>query len=228
MFKNVRLTVIAAIAATLVALPASAATLDITKQGSNAFKDKNGMNAWYESTTYSLGGKKVSASAGLFRLNAKDAKGVVKSFVAFCLEPLEILRLPKTYAIGTPLSQTVVGRLGALVSNALHLVKDSRSAAAFQLAAWEIANEGAKTKLSLSGGAFKVLTANKKTVTLAQNWLDGIGSGKWAPNPRVTIISAQDTQDLVTDLAPVPVPAAGLMMMGALGGLAALRRRRRA
>lgn len=34
--------------------------------------------------------------------------------------------------------------------------------------------------------------------------------------------------DIVADTAPIPVPAAGFLLIGALGGLAALRRRRRA
>jgi hypothetical protein len=120
-------------------------------------------------------------------------------------------------------------RLGALVDNAMSLVKNSQTAAAFQLAAWEIANEG-KGQLDLNGGAFKLSAAQANTKALAQSWLDAISNGNWKLNSQVMILSAPGTQDLVTDLppAPVPVPAAGLLLLGGIGSIVAARRARRA
>lgn len=215
----------AALAVAALAGPAAAATYDVTTQGRNAFFDANGQNAWYEYASYSLNGQTASAAAGVFRLNATDALGVSRDFLAFCLEPLEYLRLPRAYDDGTSLTTAQVGALGALVNNALKLVNNARSAAAFQLAAWEIANEGGRYELS--GGAFVVTSVNGQTRNLAQTWLNALNGNTWAPDYKVRILTAARTQDLVTDLPPVPVPAAGFLLVGALGGLAALRRRKR-
>ena len=207
--------------------PASAATINVTKQGTNAFVDASGSNGWYQSTSYTLNGTGRSAAAGMFRLTGTSTNGAVQDFLAFCLEPLETLTLPKDHSVGTTLGTSVLDRLGALMSNAFTLVTGSQSAAAFQMAAWEIANESSGS-LDLANGGFRITAAAQGTQSLAQSWLDLIGSGQWTSTGNVTILSASGTQDLLTNIAPVPVPAAGVMLLGGLAGLGALRRRRKA
>ena len=207
--------------------PASAATINVTKQGTNAFVDASGGNGWYQSTSYTLNGTGRSAAAGMFRLTGTSTNGAVQDFLAFCLEPLETLTLPKDHTVGTTLGTSVLDRLGALMSNAFTLVTGSQSAAAFQMAAWEIANES-NGSLDLANGGFRITSAAQGTQSLAQSWLDLIGSGQWSATGDVTILSASGTQDLLTNIAPVPVPAAGVMLLGGLAGLGALRRRRKA
>lgn len=216
-----------AIGAAAATAPANAATVNVTKQGANAFLDASNHNAWWQSVSYTLNGTSRSAAAGMFRLKATDSKGKVQDFLAFCLEPLEWLTLPKDHTIGSPLSTSIQDRLGALMSNAFPLVTGSASAAAFQMAAWEIANESS-ANLNLGKGAFKMTYASATTQSLAQNWLDRISSGSWKMSGRPTILSAPGTQDLLTDIKPVPVPAAGALLLGGLAGLGALRRRRKA
>lgn len=215
-----------AIGTAATALPAAAATVNVTTQGTSAFRDATGQNAWYQTTSYILNGTSRTAAAGLFRLTATGANGAVQDFLAFCLEPLETLTLPKDYTVGTTLSSSILDRLGALMSNAFGLVTGSASAAAFQMAAWEIANEST-AKLDLAKGGFRMTSANSATLGLAQSWLNNIVSGKWTSSGKVTVLSASGTQDLLTNIAPVPVPAAGVMLLGALAGLGALRRRKR-
>ena len=207
--------------------PASAATINVTKQGTNAFVDASGSNGWYQSTSYTLNGTGRSAAAGMFRLTGTSTNGAVQDFLAFCLEPLETLTLPKDHSVGTTLGTSVLDRLGALMSNAFTLVTGSQSAAAFQMAAWEIANES-NGSLDLANGGFRITSAAQGTQSLAQSWLDFIGSGQWSATGDVTILSASGTQDLLTNIAPVPVPAAGVLLLGGLAGLGALRRRRKA
>lgn len=227
MFRPARAAVLIAALIAAPALPLAAKTLQVTQQGANAFVDAKGKNGWYESVAYKLNGSARSAAAGLFRLTGRDALGNKTSFVAVCLEPLEWLRLPKTYSFGTPLGRDTVAALGALLDNALGKVRDARSAAAFQLAAWEIANESAG-QYNLGKGAFQVTTAQTGTSALAQGWLDNIRKGTWVASGRPTILTAPGTQDLLTDMAPVPVPAAGLLMVGGIASLFGLRRRRTA
>ena len=207
--------------------PATAATINVTKQGTNAFVDASGSNGWYQSTSYTLNGTGRSAAAGMFRLTGTSTNGAVQDFLAFCLEPLETLTLPKDHTVGTTLGSSVLDRLGALMSNAFTLVTGSQSAAAFQMAAWEIANES-NGSLDLAQGGFRITSAGTGTQSLAQSWLNLIGSGQWTSGGNVTILSASGTQDLLTNIAPVPVPAAGVMLLGGLAGLGALRRRRKA
>lgn len=217
-----------AITAATAMAPASAATVNVTKQGSNAFVDANGQNGWWQKVSYNLNGTTRSGvGAGVFRLTATDASGKVQDFLAFCLEPLEWLTLPKDHTVGSSLSAPILDRLGALVSNAFLLVNGASSAAAFQMAAWEIANESG-ANLNLGDGAFMMTQANATSQSLAQGWLNSIASGSWTSSGRVTILTAGGTQDLLTNIAPVPVPAAGVMLLGGIAGLGALRRRRKA
>ena len=226
--KTFKILVAALALGTVTALsPASAATINVTKQGTNAFVDASGGNGWYQSTSYTLNGTGRSAAAGMFRLTGTSTNGAVQDFLAFCLEPLETLTLPKDHTVGTTLGTSVLDRLGALMSNAFTLVTGSQSAAAFQMAAWEIANES-NGSLDLANGGFRITSAAQGTQSLAQSWLDLIGSGQWTSTGNVTILSASGTQDLLTNIAPVPVPAAGVMLLGGLAGLGALRRRRKA
>jgi hypothetical protein len=217
-----------AIGAASALAPASAATVNVTRQGPNAFLDATGQNGWWQGVSYTLNGTSRSGvGAGMFRLTATDSQGRAQDFLAFCLEPLEWLTLPRDHTVGSPLSTPILDRLGALMSNAFSLVNGSASAAAFQMAAWEIANESSGS-LNLGDGAFRMTQANATSQNLAQNWLNSITSGYWISNGRATILSAPGTQDLLTNIAPVPVPAAGVLLMGGLAGLGALRRRRKA
>ena len=216
-----------AVAAIAMAAPVSAATLTVGTQGKNAFLDAAGQNAWHQRTSYKLNGTSRTAAAGMFRLTATDIDGTTKNFLAFCLEPLATLTLPKDHTVGINLGSSVLDRLGALMSNAFGKVTNSQTAAAFQIAAWELSNESSGT-LSLANGNFVLTSAQTSTRTLAQSWLNQIASGNWKSGGKVTYLSAPGTQDLITDIpAPVPLPAAGAMLIGGLAGLGALRRRRK-
>lgn len=222
-----------ALALAITATPILAATVDVAAQGSSVFGDANGADKWYVGVSYTNGtNTRTNVGAGVFRLQAAYEGGEVAKFLAFCLSPFEWLRLPMQYTVGTDLNDTVVGRLAALVNVAWDKIANKDTAAAFQLAAWEIVSESDDNKLSITEGLFRVTALNSDAAgTYAQSWLDDVQSGNFkAGLDQITIFSADRTQDLLTaDLPPAPVPlpgAAGLMLMAlmALGGAAKARR----
>ena len=223
----------AAIACALATTPVLAATMDVSAQHPSVFGDATGANQWYVGVSYTNGtDTRRNVAAGAFRLKGKDDSGAVTNFVAFCLSPFEWLRLPLQYTVGTDLSSTVVGRLSALANGAWDKITDRHSAAAFQLAAWEIVSEKDGNDLDITRGLFRVTAINSHTAGgIAQGWLKGVQGNKFTDGLKdITILSADNTQDLLTaDLPPAPVPlpgAAGLMLMAlfALGGAAKARR----
>lgn len=223
----------AALASAMATAPLHAATMDVAPQHSSVFGDATGANKWYVGVSYTNGTESRSnVAAGAFRLTGTDENGVASNFMAFCLSPFEWLRLPLEYTVGTDLSSTVVGRLSALANGAWDKITDSHTAAAFQLAAWEIVSERSENALDITNGLFRVTAINSQTAGgIAQDWLKNVQANNFAQGLQdITILSADRTQDLLTaDLPPSPVPlpaAAGLMLMAlvALGGAAKARR----
>lgn len=114
-----------------------------------------------------------------------------------------------------------------------------RYSAGFQLALWEIVYEDSGT-YSLGTGRFRDLASRGNRTTAfryANAMLARIPRDDTATDTyRLSFFEAtpRDSQNLVAGfaaphpfLAPVPLPAAGLLLAGGLGGLVALRRRRR-
>ncbi len=230
-YAGIKRTVAAAIlGATLVAAaPASAATIHVSTVGSNPFANAAGRSQWYVNTTFVALGHTVRTAAGVFRLKGTDSSGHMSQFLAFCLSPLETLRLPLDYQVGSRFSEAVNRNLFALASNAFSLVNNSRSAAAFQMAAWEIVTETAPV-FDIGRGDFRVTGASVGSINaarLAQSWLGNINSKSWTASADYTILMASRTQDLLTNqISPVPVPAAGWLLLAGMLGLVGYGRRR--
>ncbi|MGB3147376.1 MAG: VPLPA-CTERM sorting domain-containing protein [Paracoccaceae bacterium] len=126
-----------------------------------------------------------------------------------------------------PVSQA---RLQALVDNALTMVRKGIQAKAFQLSVQEIVGDGASV-LDLTSGNFVAGRTNKKVRRLSDQWLAAIANGPWAPVfPSTPSGGTTGTRvgGGTQNPSPVPVPAAGFLMVAGLAGLGALRRARRA
>ncbi len=223
----------ALLASALAAVPAAAATLNIDPQNpSNVFKDAAGQNGWYVVSSLMAGSTTLNnIGAGALRVKADEGSGMM-DFVAFCLSPTTWLNLNKDYTHGSNLSGSVRGLLGALYANAYESVTNSVTAGAFQMAVWEIVTETGRD-FDVHSGYFQMTgngSASNSAEALANSWLANLNSGAWSSvrgNTRYYAASVPgSTQDLVSNsLAPVPVPAAGLLLVAALGGLVLARRR---
>jgi len=178
-------------------------------------------------------------------------------FYAWCLEPTEfnfantysLVNLTKAPVKGTDgvatttmdvargvVMETLVGwvnpTLGALPNNT---AEQKKTLDAFQLALWEIANEGIGNSLNVDSGTFDIsnyVTAGTDSAisgakALANIWLANIADGTWTRKylPLAAIIY-DGRQDLLVR-TEVPLPAAGWLFGSALAGTFALARRRR-
>jgi hypothetical protein len=126
--------------------------------------------------------------------------------------------------------------LGRLYSNHGDLVASTSSTAAneaaFQLAVWEIVNEGGDGSYGLSDGKFQATGAD---AALAQTWLTelvGISAPSnfkatvWSVDSVVRVAKAGDYPQDIVVFAPVPEPQTYAMMLVGLGLLGFSARRK--
>ncbi len=166
--------------------------------------------------------------AGSF--NVKDDATPANNFAAWCLD------LAKTIAVGdtfketsTPynsnaLSQVQQDRVQGLFDAHFETAKsNANSAAAFQLALWEAIYDNT---FNLSKGSFAVQGVSSTITGLAQGFLNSFTAGS-QDNYVVSYLQNDRSkgQDIVT-ASPIPLPAAAWLLIGGLGALAAVRRRR--
>lgn len=250
LFSTKTLAVVAALGLTVGT--AAAATFDsgttytVTNQSgtNNPFKDSAGQHAWYKYVDITSRGTEEYGDAGLFRMTATNkASGAAQDFLAFCMSPWQYMRSPPNDYKTDPslgLSTAQLGWVGALVHNAWGSISNSTSAAAFQIALWEIVSEKAfdpanpgTTTYSLYSGDFILNNLfGTQARSDAENLLANITGGKWFQQTTgFTLLHYTDpskpTQDLLT-VAPVPLPATGLLLLGGFGLLAGVKRRKRA
>ena len=175
---------------------------------------------WYRTVGTNLGGTGRTVHAGLFRLT--DGGTLLGEFDAFCVELTSTLKLPQSYTVGADVfSAPVIDRIDLLWTNAFREVADSDTAAAFQLALWNIVHD---TDSDVKTGTFRV-TNNLASgfVALANQWLGKL-DGEWTERSGAfTVLGREGAgQNLI---APVPLPAAVWMLGAGVLGLFGLRRR---
>ncbi len=190
------------------------------------------------------GAPSYSGLAGSFKMgDAGNVLGLGTNFIAFCLDITGTIVSGKDYVINNVNPFQPGRELSALQrQNVEDLfdaayggvdVTDSTDAAAFQLALWEAAYETDAGPLSLASGTrigsgidIGGRTNGAAITARAQEFLDAIGTWGGSDNYFVNFLDASEDarQDLVT-AAPIPVPAAGLLLVTGLGALGAMRRR---
>ena len=217
-------------ALTALALSATApqaATLTIDYQESGSVF---GTDGWYTAVTIDSEIYDGTFNGGQFELTS----GPVGDFLAFCVEVTQaIIEGDSAYEITQNLfAPAVLDNIDRLYSSAYASVVDGLTAAAFQVAMWEIVEDTA-LGLDLATGTFSAIDATStggSVIGTAQGFLDGLST---APTGLYDLqfFASPTSQDVVSGSlietpAAVPVPASGLLLLSAAGLMAARRNKR--
>ncbi len=222
-------------------LPALPNTFQIQKSNSN-------LSAGVGSVNVDLNGSVPTPSNNVLA-GGFNVKVGTDQFIAWCLDILDIISLPSLYSVNNVNPFSTGGNNGPLLNptqrnhiqalfdsgyktflNAISGGANNSQSAGFQLALWEIVNETAGS-YSLTDGNFTAANNNndrKAANTAANLYLANMAAYKGPKVFNVTYLQAAtaNNQNLVT-VSPVPLPAAGLLLLAGIGGLVAARKLRR-
>ena len=213
----------AALAFSVSGTAVSAASINIARQNPGDTFGGDG-NAPLTYTLPSFGDR--TSLAGPFALTGDSGLG---DFLAWCIE-IGVALLPNdpgAYHVDpTAVSAAARTDLGKLVDTAFagHNFSSDVEMAKYQTAIWEIVYDSDEMSgATLASGDYVITESNDGAKAAAESFLNGLNGPKTG-RYRLTYLQSDDSQNLLT-ATPVPLPAAGWMLIAGLGGLAALRRR---
>ncbi len=171
-------------------------------------------------------GRAGGVLAGQFRMT-DDAPDGLGDFLAFCVDLAQTLKPGQSYSVeALPFSTAAVANLDRLFTGFYTGVTDRLSAAAFQVAIWEIITDS-DTVLDLASGGFTAANrhgASGDVIASATALLNGL-SGAGAGGYQITFLRSATSQDLIT-VSPVPLPGAAGLLAASVLAFGAIRRRR--
>lgn len=168
-----------------------------------------------------------------------DTSGLLGDFVAWCLDMGAYLGTSGTHSYettDTPFSNSYglgadgMARVQAVfdASYGDDVLANKTNSAGFQLALWEVVYDDG---FDLTTGDLMALNADASddsaVISAAEGYLGAAfayaGGKKW----NLTYLESPGNKQNLVTVSPVPLPASALMLIGAVGGLAAMRRRRK-
>lgn len=231
-----------ALAATLALAPAMAGAFTVNWQNSGNVFGGNGSAPVAINSTVDPDVGPLNVRAGGFALTGNLYGNGVENFTAFCLDIATRIRNGRNYeATSTPfpsdpLTTTQVANIARLFNTAYGipgLRSNAAQSAGFQLALWEIIYETAPSFLlgagNFSAAVYNGQQASADAIAAGQGFLNGLASWDGVYRWNLTFLESRPhtSQHLVTAVATVPLPAAGVLLLAAIGGLGLIRRRRR-
>ena len=226
MIKKIFRAMVVSTSLALLALPAAAASVTIEKAEPGSIYGSSGYNKLVRVNFDGVYNNRA-VRAGMYELQESSGGD---SFTAWCIDLLENLLLPADYEKSTGLSTSALQKLDKLFGGFLDEVVDGTTAAAFQLAIWELLYD---PDTDISSGDFSATAPSGGVIGKAQYFLDNLDAQKEFEGI-FSIYLTPGSQDLISVDAPIsfvaalPVPASSISLLGALGAVVFIRRRKRA
>lgn len=207
---------------------ASAATVSLVYNGGTS-------NGWVTITSAPAGtpAANLPLNVGAYGFKMTDTTGQMGSFTAFCLDISHWLQNSGVYDTTTTpftnsysVSATAMARVQAVfdANFASVVLTNAVQAAGFQVALWNALYD---TDWSAGTGIFAVRDGSAGATSQATAYLQAAQAYAGGRRFNMTFLQARTyNQNLIT-VAPVPLPAAGGMLLLGLGALAMLRRGRK-
>lgn len=216
--------VLALALAAATALPASASTI-LTYTGSGPFGSPNLSDPVTIQAAGFNGGHPGGVQAGQFRMT-DNTPGGLGDFLAFCVDLAHTIRSGQAYSFeALPFSSAATTNLDRLFTGFYAGVTDRLSAAAFQVAIWEIITDS-DTGLDLASGGFRATNrsgASGDVLASATALLNGLSQARTG-GYEITFLRSATSQDLVT-VSPVPLPGAVGFLLAGIVAFSIIRRR---
>lgn len=170
----------------------------------------------------------LGVSIGEFKLTGTNVgSGTAATFYTYCVDIMHALSVPGVFDV-VPLSQLYTGTKATNINKILANTNatDATTAAAIQLALWEVAYETSGT-FNVNSGAFNITGGDSGTArTLANTYLSNLGSWNVSSTQTAQLLYNKDIQSQVY-LAPVPEPTTWAMLIVGFGVVGATMRIRR-